>query len=248
MTEYKDNNRNDEYREMSIGKMTLIVLRLFVLLLWKLTKRLLRLIIKGVLFLIDLVAIGWERLVVFWNSNSTQEKLRKFRHWLKCAFRSLLLGIIDFFKCLFIGIVVVCKKTVNALMHIGPTLRKTGRLIINGYKGFLQWCVDVYKYFKIRQLNTKRAYRRFRHNAGFKGLLIDIANSLRGSVTRFMDEDETDNVTVIDMTDNADDDSDDMEDSDEIEEMVQPDANDSRAKAIGKKIISQIKEIVDEDR
>lgn len=214
--EFHFRERKNNYEEKSGGQMLLEIGRLLLVLLgrllvqlWKYTKKFLRFLLKwlckGLLLLIDYSEKGFYRLRDFWNDNNTQEKLRVakevFIFWLKRLGYWLLKGVeytgeglVWLIEHLWIWSIWLGKKTVKAIIHLRPTLTKMWKGICIGADATWKWLKRVWHAICLWFHRRREAYRRFRKNKGFKGLLIDIGNGLKNSVTSYMDEEQDDGV------------------------------------------------------
>ncbi len=259
----------ERLEKMSVGKIAWLIVRLIGLLLLTMLKYLLRLVLKGMVFLYEGIRHTCHRIKVFWNSNSTQEKVRKVRIHIRLGLRSagrglskagrwclkwlrkgarwtlkaIILGLIYTWK----GLVWLGKASLNAILHIGPTLRRLGRLIKVGYHQMIVGLWYLCRRIRLRHLKNKRAWRRYRKNGGLKGLMIGTAGSLRSSISRFMEEDDVVEAQGQPVSEENVEDEDVEEEEDEIGKYVKPDENDSKATALGKKIFTSLKDIIDEN-
>ena len=66
----------ERLEQMSVGKIAWLIVRLIGLLLLTFLKYLLRLVVRSVVYAYEGVKKTCKRIKVFWNSNSTQEKIR----------------------------------------------------------------------------------------------------------------------------------------------------------------------------
>lgn len=205
-----------------LGKMLRALGRLIL----RALKYLLKLLCKGLLWLIDATGRGIERLQAFWKDNDTQEKLRKMRGALVCAGQQLWTwtkqaaaatwtGLLWTAQHVMRGTVWLCQKTVQGIIHLGPTLRAVGRGLKQAAKAVGRWFRSVWRAIRKGHVQRQRAYHRFRKNKGFKGLLIDIGNWLRGQIRDYVDEEPLQQLpasgtnTVVDDDENVADDDDD---------------------------------------
>ena len=214
---HKDSFENKSGGEMlaEIGRLVLVllgkILKLFLKYILKSLKFLLKLICKGLLALIDFIQFCSTKTRAFWNNNNTQEKIRKIRLWFKHAFITLGIWIVIAAKASWKGLKWGLKKTaqgilwlakhiVQGIIHLGPTLVKIWKGIKRGFRAFGRWLVKVGRGIRLWWRNRQRAYRSFRKNKGFKGLLIDLGNLLKKQVNNYieeeqaMDESDDDNV------------------------------------------------------
>ena len=240
----------ERLEQMSVGKIAWLIVRLIGLLLLTFLKYLLRLVVRSVVYAYEGVKKTCKRIKVFWNSNSTQEKVRKLRIHFRLAMRKTVRalakagrwcwkwtrkGVRKTLMAILIGIIYTCKglawlgkASLNAILHIGPTLRRLGHLIEVGYHQMIIGLWHLCRRIRLRHLKNKRAWRRYRLNGGLKGLMIGTAGSLRSSISRFMEEDETAESSDDTVTDEEVE-----EEEDEIGKYVKPDDNDSKATALG---------------
>lgn len=259
----KEKSLRERLEKMSVGKIAWLIIRLIGLLLLTMIKYLLKLVLQGIMYVNEGIKNSWRRAKIFWNSNSTQEKLRKLRIHTRIAFRKtgeglkkaakwtwryLRKGFRWTLKAIIIaaiytwkGLVWLGKASLNAILHIGPTCRQLGKLIKKGYHKMIVGLWHFCRGIQLRHLKNKRAWRRYRRNGGLKGLMIGTAGSLRNSINRFMEEDTTTDTSQNDTTADAE------QEEDEIGKYVKPDENDSKATALGKKIYSSLKEIIDDN-
>ena len=259
----KEFNLRERLEKMSAFKIMWLIIRLIGILLLAMLKYLLRLVVKGLVYTGSGIKNTWRRLKIFWKSNSTQEKLRKIRihtrialrktgraiskasawtwKWMRKGFRLFVKFLLLCGIYLWQGLVWLGKASLNAILHIGPTLKKLGYLIRVGYQKMIVGLWYLCRRIRLRHLKNKRAWRRYRQNGGIKGMMIGTAGALRGSISRFMEEDDATTESISDNPDEV------MEDDvDAIGEYVKPDENDSKATALGKKIFTSLKDIVDE--
>lgn len=201
-------------------------------LLWKLCKKalahLLRLILKGLMFCFTLLKILLQACIDFWNDNSTQEKLHLARHWCANSLKALwfytLMGIYAIGK----GLVWTAKATWRGITHLKPTLIFLGRLCVKAAKATWRGLVVCGKAIRIFFLKRQQAFRRFRRNKGFKGLLIDIKTYLQEQLNSYMNED---NDTV-------------SSDAISYEEYIDANSKDGK-KSFGRKIYNKVDELID---
>lgn len=253
-----------------VGRLLLVLLARLLLALLRLLRRvgkwLLRLICKGLLFLIDLTHTTVVRLRDFWNDNDTQEKVHKLRQrirWLGlCALRGLRIGARATWRGskwlgrkLWIGLVALARGLIYAILHIGPTLRLLGQGLWVGLKALGRWLRLCGRGIRKTYRQRQRAWRHFRQNKGFKGLLIDFGVWLKHQINNYVEE----------QTDDSSDDDDDAnaevldEDAAESQRLLeQPDNEDSYAfkpdsdgkrkiPTFGRSIYNAMKRIVEDE-
>lgn len=233
---------NDKFRKLEEGsgtEMLAEVGRLILLLIGKIIYRFIKLIIKGVKFAISSIKSGIRRLIIFWNSTSTQAKLRLFRRSLKIGLRKF--GHWCYLALKFtVRFIIWCiKGTIKAIFHLKSTLIIIGKGLKKGLRAFFRCIRRCGRGIRLGHIKRVRAYKRFRKNKGFKGLLIDIANYLKDKLNSYMDEEQDeahpDAITEDDL----------MEE--EIEEMGENSKTHVIGNVIGKKLISSVKDILDSD-
>ena len=192
-------------------------------------KLLLKYICKGLLWLIDATGYAIERLQAFWNDNNTQEKLRKMKAGLIAAGEQLWAWTVAGSKATWRGLVWLAKKTVQGIIHLGPTLKAIGR-------GLKKAACAVGRWFQ-------RAWRRFRQNKGFKGLLIDLGNWLKGQIRDYIEEEPLQRRLPAETIDEAVDD----DDADDPFRGLEDVENPSKVQTFGRRIYNAMKRIVEDD-
>ena len=253
---HKDSFENKSGGEMlaEIGRLVLVLLgkmlKLFLKYILKAFKFILKWICKGLLALIDFIQFCATKTRAFWNNNNTQEKIRKIRLWFKHAFKTLGLWIVIAANASWKGLKWGCKKTlqgtvwlvkhiVQGIIHLGPTLVKIWRGIKKGFRAFGRWLVKVGRGICLWWRNRQRAYRSFRRNKGFKGLLIDLGNLLKKQVNNYIEEeqamDESDDDNIFETAEEEDSE---MEQEDEVHR--------SKIHTFGKSIYDAMKKIVED--
>lgn len=249
-------HRQDEYSGRSAAQLGRELLRLILVLLWKILLWLIRKFLKGVLWCIRTGEKGWDRLNAWWHDNNTQEKVAKTKAWLKMATRkagewgiiaskAILKGIAFGAKATwhgikvairatYRGIIIGIKATVQGIIHMRPTIKKIGQLIVKGAKGFGAWLKRCRRGMKLSRIRQKRAYEAFRRNGGVKGMMIDTSRRIKNGIQMFMEEDQEeaapDAVTEDDI----------------MEEALEERANEGRKSVqIGKSFLTRAKDFMD---
>ncbi|MCM1312148.1 MAG: hypothetical protein NC206_01480 [Bacteroides sp.] len=227
MTEQKKHTEDKTGTEMlaEIG-------RLLLLLLWKMVRSILRIIIKSVILLIRLIKQGVKQCVDFWNDNNTQEKLRKARrsikHGSKVFAEWMMIALHTIIRLIIRGI----KSTIQGIIHLKPTIIKAGEYAKYACIAFGRFMKRAGRGIRLSHIKRKRAYKRFRKNKGFKGLLKDLTNLLKTLLQNYMEEEQNevspDAVTEDDI----------------IMEGIE---GKSKAYLTGKKLFSSVRNIVDID-
>ena len=159
-----------------------------------------RLILKIIKLLIALLMALISRIIVFWNSNSTQDKVKKFKLWLKDMAIYITKAFVWLLQAIWRGIIWLLKATLNALINLRPTLYKIWQGLIKLSKIIWQLLIRCWHRFILFYINRKQAYNRFRRNKGFKGLLIDIKQNLHKQLDIYMNEDDDDNDDTKELT------------------------------------------------
>lgn len=188
------------------------MLRLLLVLLWRMLLWCIRKFLKGVLWLIQVCEDGCKRLNNWWHDNNTQEKVAKTKAWTRMAMRTLgrwcviagkatvkgiavgsamaWEGIKIAAKATIKGLIIAIRATVRGIIHLRPTIKKIGRLIVEGAKATQAWMKRCGRGMKLARIRRKRAYQRFRRNGGVKGMMIDTSRSIKNGIQMFMEEDQ----------------------------------------------------------
>lgn len=151
-----------------------------------------RLIFKIFKLLFDLILALCSKAIQFWNLNSTQEKVRKLKLWLKDLIIVVGKSIVWLLRATWKGIIWLVKNTFIALMNLRPTMHKIGQGLLFLSKAIWSFTIKCWDKFIIFCINRKKAYNKFRQNKGFKGLLIDIKNNLHKQLDNYMNETDDD--------------------------------------------------------
>ena len=222
--------------------------RLILLLLWKIFRRGLKIAAKFLLFIMESMQEGWERLVDWWHDKDTQEKVAeikaaikrgciKFGKWCVIAFHATVKGLKIAGIAAFRGTFIAIKATANGIVHLRTTAITLFHLSVKGAKAFIAWLRRCGRGVKLFHIRRKRAYQRFRQNDGFKGLLVDTTNAVSSGISMFMEEDEMeatpDAVTEDDIL------------AEKIEKKIAEEGG--VATKIGHKIFKKAKDIVEGD-
>lgn len=198
----QDDNRNIRNGgEKSVLSVLLEIAKLLCLLCWKGIKAFGRLILKGLKHLLRwmVIAILWiidslrwvgRKMKAFWTDNNTQEKLRKIGRGLKKGALAVLAGIWIGIIYIFKGIVWLFKKLFVGLLHLRTTLKIIGRWIGRTAVRFWTWLKRQGAKFRAWTSKKKQQYKSFRRNQGFKGLLIDMRDAMRGSISNYIENDQ----------------------------------------------------------
>lgn len=224
--------------------------RLLLLLLWEITKKLIRVTYKSIRFAYRFTKKCIEATRIWWNDKSTQEKVRSIRRrttiyarltwkWIKkacrktwkifkCVCRLIAKYIILFAIAVWKGIVWTLHTLVQLIIHMKPTIIRLRQSAAERRR----------KMARSRKLSTIRRRRRreaFKRNGGLRGALERKTNSLKSSIQSYMEEEQTE-VNPEAITEDV-----------FIEESFEKLEQENRAQAIGKKFFSSIKNIVEED-
>lgn len=221
-----ENNKQHNNRQEKTGSEILLeVLKLCGMLLVKVLKQILRCIVKFILWLVIIIERGCKALKDFWNDNSTQEKVREIKAWSINAVKTTGRWISKAAKSTWKGIVWLSKATIRSLTHLKPTFISLYHLTVKGLKKCKNAIADFFR-------KRKEAYRSFRKNKGFKGLLIDIRTSLSRHLSDYMEEEQTE---TADETIGYD-------------EYISHEIGDSnKTRKLGQKIYKGINSIVDDE-
>ena len=170
-------------------------------LLWRGLRLVLKWACRGLLALIDVSERGWTRAAAFWNDNGTQEKLRKAR---RAAWSALCAsgrgaraasvwaarGLAWLAVRAWAALVWLLVAAARALVHLGPTLVAAGRGLARGARAARAGMRRAGRSVAAWRARRRAAWRRFRRNAGFRGLLVDVGVWLKGEVDSYMDEEQ----------------------------------------------------------
>ncbi len=255
---YDFDQHNDDYHrydDKSGGQMLLEICRLLLLLIVSLLRWCLRWLLKGLhwllkwtckglLALIDLSVLAVARLRAFWNDNDTQEKLRKMRAWLlrtarlswhytRVGARAVFQGLLWLSRKTWQGLSWLSKATVRSILHLGPTLAALWRGLCRLSRLVWQWMRRVWTAFVGWLVRRRDAYRAFRQNKGFRGLLIDIGNWLKHLISNYLDE-----QPALE--------SDEVESEESLFETDEYEAEDEHVHTFGRSIYNAMKRIVED--
>lgn len=212
MTDGDKQQRQDEYSGRSAMQLCREILKLALVLLWRILLWCIKKFLKGLLWLIQAIETGLKKLNVWWHDNNTQEKVAKTKAWLYKAMRTLgrwcviagksivkwtgigavmaWRGLKKAARATLRGIVIAIKAIVRGIIHLRPTIKKILRLTVRGVKATWAWMKRCRKGMKLFYIRRKRAYRRFRSNGGVKGMMVDTSRSIRNGIQMFMEEDQ----------------------------------------------------------
>lgn len=130
------------------------------------------------------------------------------------------------------GILWSGKTAKDLIIHSKPTFIRLGKNIKQGSIDFWHWLKRVGRGIRLRHIKRRRAWKEFRRNTTFKGLLISMVKSITNGITSYMEEDQTetapDSITEDDIL---------------AEEM---DEKQNAANKFGKKLFNGVKDIVEE--
>ncbi len=219
------------------------IMHLLLKLTMMLITKMLRIIIRVVRFMFRMLKILLQTCADYWNDNSTQEKIRMGRRWCLnamqaaaqwsiTAFHTICRWGTAAFKATCQGMVWTAKAIVRGIVHLRPTVILIGRATATGLKATWHGIVWAGRMLKAFARHRQRAYRSFRQNKGFKGLLIDIKNHLQQRINDYMDEGQEDKES------NA------MSYSEYITDEI---GNDNKTSSIGKKIYTGMNKLLDDN-
>lgn len=247
MTEEEKKQIQEEYNSKTTGQLIIELFRLIGLLIIKIIYKFIQVVARFVQFIIEAILESFDRLVEWWNDNSTQQKIAKTREKLNAAKKKIWeWSIIAFWatvKAIKVGSIATwhglqigTKATIDGFIHMKPTVIKLGHLTVDGFKAFCAWLKRCGRGIKLSNIKRKRAYQRFRRNKGFKGLIIDSSTAVKDGIKMFMEEDQQeatpDAVTEDDLL------------QEELDERAD---EGSKAHKIGRKIFATAKNIMNED-
>lgn len=256
MTEEELHNGHEEYSGKSAIELIRELLKLLLVLLWRFLVWLIKKFLKGVLWCMRTAEKGWDRLNDWWNDNNTQEKVAKIKAWLKktakiagrwsikagkATLKGIGIGLVATGKGIVIaakatarGIVVGVRATIQGIIHLRPTIKKIGELIVAGFWATIAWMKRCRRGMKLSRIRRKRAYESFKRNGGIKGVIINSTHNVKSNIERFMEEDQEeaapDAVTEDDI----------------MEEALEAGANDGKkSMKIGKTFMTHAKNFMD---
>ena len=256
MIEEDRQNEHEESTGKSASQLMRELLRLIIVLIWRFLVWLFKRFLKGVLWCMQATEKGCKRLNEWWHDNNTQEKVAKTKAWLKMAAQTLgrwcviagkatihgisigaqatWRGIKVATKATAKGIVIAVKATIQGIIHLRPTIKKLGRLIVQGGKAIVAWTKRCKRGMKLSRIKRRRRHEAFRRNGGVKGWMVGTTRNVRRNIEMFMEEDQEeaapDAVTEDDI----------------MEEALEEGANDGkRSMKIGKSFISRAKNFMD---
>jgi hypothetical protein len=256
MTEEDRLNEHEEYTGRSASQLVRELIRLILVLIWRFLVWLFKKILKGLLWCMQAAEDGCKRLNEWWHDNNTQEKVAKIKAWLKraaqtfghwcvIAGKATLHGIAVGAKATWHGIkvatkatakgiVIAIKATIQGIIHLRPTIKKLGQLIVKGAKAFVAWLKRCKRGMKLSHIRRRRRYEAFRRNGGIKGWMVSTTRDVRKNIEMFMEEDQEE----------ADPDA--VTEDDIMEEALEEGANDGRkSMKIGKSFITRAKNFMD---
>lgn len=245
MTEEERQNGLEEMTGKSASQLMRELLRLILVLTWRFLVWLFKKFLKSVLWCMQAAEKGWKHLNDWWHDNNTQEKVTKTKAWFKMAAKTFgkwcviagkatIHGIVVGVKATVKGIVIAFKATIQGIIHLRPTLKKLGQLIVKGAKGFVAWMKRCRRGMKLSRIRRKRRHEAFLRNGGIKGWMMNTSRNMRKSIEMFMEEDQEeaapDAVTEDDI----------------MEEALEEGANDGKkSMKIGKSFITRAKNFMD---
>lgn len=181
---------------------------------------------------------GWEKFVewciVAWNYTRKYSVIGA-----KLAWKYICIGSKLFVKYLLItlagiwyGILWTLRTCKELIIHSKPTFIRLGKGFKRKSIEFWHWLVRVCRGIKLGHIRRARAWKEFRRNTTFKGMLISMAKSITNGITSFMEEEQTESdpeaITEDDII------------AEELEERQ------SKADKLGKKFFQGVKDIVEE--
>lgn len=229
--------------------------RLLLLLLWAITKRLIRITYKTIRFTIRFIKLCIDSTIEWWRDKSTQEKVRairlKTRRWCQLAWHYFCIGCKKFWrgtvifsktfvkytkiaaKLTWLGLVWLCVNFVQLIIHTKPVLIRLGKWLKTSYRQAIVKLRLMRRGIRLSNIKRRRRYQAFKRNGGMKGALEHATSSLKNSIQSYMEEEQNE----------ADPDA--ITEDDIFEERFEEIEQANKAHVIGKKIFSSVKNIVD---
>ncbi len=256
MTEQDKPDRREEYKDQSAAKLAHEVLRLLLVLVWRIILWCIKKVCKGLLWCLDITEKGWDRLHVWWHDNDTQAKVAKIKagvrngakaagHYALVGAKTAIAGIsialvyagkwaLIGLKATGRGIVVAMKATLQGLLHTKSTAKRLYRLSRVGMRKLKAWNKRRKRQARLSKLKRERAYRQFKANGGMKGVLLNTSNGIKNRIAVFMEEDQDEPGEEA------------VTEDDLFEESLERGAKEgSKPMEIGKNIVSRVKDLVD---
>lgn len=184
-SDYSNNNYDNKSGSEMLSEIGRLLWKLFL----KCIARILKLMFKGIMLFYALLKLILQACIDFWNDNSTQEMLQIIKSWCVKTFKALGSYCVSGCIALWKGLVWVIKASIQGIIHLKPTLTYLGHLCIKAGKGIWRGIAICGKSIHLYFLKRQHAFRRFRRNKGFKGLLIDTKNYLQTMLNSYMEED-----------------------------------------------------------
>jgi len=256
MAEDEIHNEKEEFSGKSASQLTRELLRLILVLIWRFLVWLFKRVLKGILWCMQAIEDGILRLNDWWHDTNTQEKVAKIKaalikginiagdgcvkavevagHGLKIAAKATGKGVAIGAKATGRGIVIGAKATWHGIVHLGPTLKRLGRLVVQGYRATIAGLRRWRRGMKLSRIRRRRAYEEFQRRGGMKGWMVNTSRNIRDDIQKFMEEDQQeaapDAVTEDDI----------------IEEALEEGANDGKKPMkFGKSFMSHAKNFMD---
>ena len=182
---------DNAYNEKSWKELLAEILKLTLKLLWRLTFRLFKLIIRGIRWIIKYICKSVKRIVEWWKDNDTQVKVRIIRIKTKALIRLIIRWIIIAAKATGQFLRQALKKAITAIINLKPTVIAIKNALVKGCKVIIKWTKKHYKKAKAKNARRKVKYRNFRKTPGFKGLFTDIGDLLKSLINNYMEEEQT---------------------------------------------------------
>ena len=179
------------YNEKTWKELLAEILKLTLKLIWKLSRRAIKLIIKGIKWAIAYTLEVIKRIIAWWNDNDTQVKVRIVRIKAKILLRTIIKWTIIGAKATGRFLRLACKKAITAIVNLKPTVIAVRDTLIRWCKACIRWSKEQHKIAKRKSAKQKVRYRNFRKTPGFKGLLTDIGNFLKSLINSYMEEEQT---------------------------------------------------------
>ena len=231
--------------------------RLLLLLLWAITKKLIRVTYKSVRFLYRFCKLCVKATIEWWNDKDTQEKIRSIRkkikrgcqialqytktgckhlwRWTVAGSKAAWKYSIIAAKLTWVGIVWLCVNLVQLIIHMKPTLIRMGKAIKQGFRQSVAAMKRMRRGMKLSGIRRRRRYQEFKRKGGMKGALENANRGLKAAISSYMEEEQ--NEVAPDA----------ITEDDLLEERFEEIEQANRAHTISKKFFSSVKNIVESE-
>ena len=258
MRDLEKPNGKEGYTRDSLYQLAQELVRLFLVLLWRIAIWLFKKAVKSVWWCIQTIKKGWIRLDEWWHDNDTQEKVadikakqraaytllskwvqevrKQAKKGIKASIKAGWKGVKTATKATIRGIAIGTKATIQGLFHLRTTFRKICILTAKGYFALYHRLRLWKRGIKLYRLKRKRSYQAFRRNGGIKGAIANTSQKVKSSISMFMEEDQEEATPEA------------VTEDDLIEAAIEERANEGkRSMKIGKSFISHAKSFMDDE-